>query len=76
MKLEEALQDSGLAEAWYDHYTVVVARESDGYKLTVRQSEHLPLLAREGLTLEQVESEVRTLRKGHTTDWSPVDIEG
>ncbi len=76
MTLKEALQESGLAEAWYQSYTAVVARDRDDCKLTIQQRNQPPYVMLEGLTLEQVIDEVRAMGAPHTLDWSPVEVYG
>ncbi len=76
MDLKEALQDSGLAEAWYDNCTAVVVKENHGYKLSIQHQGQPPHFLRSDLSLEQVENEMSVIRQGHPTEWSSVDLEG
>ena len=74
MKLQEALQDTGLAEAWYDDgYTAIVAREGEGYRLLLQQGSNPPYFTHDGFSIEQIEGHVNTT---HPLDWHPVELEG
>jgi hypothetical protein len=76
MKLKEALKDTNIVEGWYDGFTAVVVKESEGYRLSVQQDSRPPLLVRDTLSLEQVENEIAAMHPSHPIDWSPVDLEG
>lgn len=76
MKLKEALDDSGIAEAWYDGRVAVVVKKSEKYQLSLQQGTHPPYFTRDGLSLEQVETEVKAMYVPHPLDWNPVELEG
>jgi hypothetical protein len=76
MKLKEALKDTSIVEGWYDGFTAVVVKESEGYRLSIQQGNKPPYLTLNVLSLEQVEKEVAAMHPSHPIDWSPVELEG
>lgn len=76
MELEEALKDTGIAEAWYEGYTAVVARSGTLCTLSIRNQRYDPHYVREGLTVEQVKQEMHSIFPSHPMKWNSVELEG
>lgn len=76
MNLQEALKDSGIAEAWYDGNLAIVVKKNERYQLSLQQGTHPPHLTRDGLSLAQVEKEMSAIHASHPIDWNAVELDG
>lgn len=79
MNLKEALQETGIAEVYYDGYTATV-RDGEGefgdkYRLTIATGGMPPHFSKDLDNLEQVEKEMRETHAFQPINWRPVDSE-
>lgn len=74
MKLQDALQETEMAETYYDGYTAVV-REEDLYVLTIQHGGMPPHFSKRFETLEDVEAEMTTTHATQPIRWSPVETD-
>jgi hypothetical protein len=76
MNLEEALKDSGIAEAWYDGNLAIVVKQGGCYQLSIQRGTHPPYCTRDGLSIAQIEAEMNVVHMSYPVDWNPVELEG
>lgn len=80
MKLEQALQETGMAEAYYDGYTAVVREDEDEsgipeYRITIQIGRMPPHFSGGYKTLDAVEAEMASTHAPQPIEWTPVETD-
>ncbi len=79
MDLQQALEQSGIAETYYDGYTAVVrdgqGENDDKLTLSIQSGGMPPHFSKDLESVEQVEQEMSETHASKPLDWTPVDPE-
>ncbi len=79
MKLEQALQETGIAEIYYDGYTATVrdgqGENDDKFRLSIQSGGMPPHYSKDLDTVEQVEQEMGDTHAPKPLAWTAVDPE-